>query len=304
MKKFAIAVHGGAGPDSEFIKANTDEYKAGLQSAIEAGNKLLEKGGSAVDAVEAAVRSLEDNHLFNAGRGSAINHQGQIGMDASIMEGAKLQSGAVSMLKNVRNPISLARFIMEKTSYVFLSDSGALDMASDEGLALEPESYFVTDLQMEEWLEKRKNEQLQDILRKRIHGTVGAVALDKNGLLAAGTSTGGAANAHAGRISDSCVIGAGCYAKNGVVAISGTGDGEHIVNNVIAHTIAMHLELTKYTLSEACDIVIHQRLQHVDGDLGVIALNPDGEICMSFNTPRMHRAAMVNGELKFARVYK
>ena len=304
MSNYSIVVHGGAGPDSDFIKEHVSEYEAGLKAALEAGNKMLENGGSAVDAVEAAIISLEDNYLFNAGRGSSLNHRGEPEMDASIMEGKELMSGAVSMLKNVRNPIKLSRFIMEKTSYVFLSDSGALEMAKDEDLDLEPESYFVTDHQMKEFLEARNKDELQDILQKRIHGTVGAVALDKNGNLAAATSTGGTNNAHAGRIGDSCVIGAGCYANNSVCAISGTGDGEHLINNVVAHTIAMYMELTKCSLSEACDLVIHQRLKDVDGDIGVIGVDPQGNVCMTFNSDRMHRAAMVNGEIREIRVYK
>ena len=300
---YAIAIHGGAGPDSDFIRSHLTEYESGLKSALEAGNKMLENGGSAVDAVEAAVRSLEDNHLFNSGRGSALNHLGEIEMDASIMEGKELLTGAVSMLKNVRNPITLARFIMEKTSYVFLSDSGALDMAKDENLDLEPDSYFVTDNQLEEWLETRKRDEIQDILRKRVHGTVGAVAIDKKGNMAAATSTGGSCNAHAGRIGDSSIIGAGCYARNGLCALSGTGDGEYIVNNVMAHSVAMLMELTGCSLDEACHKVIHERLKNVDGDLGIIGVDSDANISMVFNTPRMHRAAMKNGEILQIRVY-
>jgi beta-aspartyl-peptidase (threonine type) len=292
MKKIAIAVHGGAGPDSEFIKQNMQGYEDGLKDAIMAGHKILEKGGSALDAVEEAVKHLEDNPLFNAGRGSAVNNKGEVEMDASIMDGKNLKAGAVSMVKNVKNPIELARYIMKNTNHVMLSGNGALQFAEDENMQLEPDSYFVTNHQYEEFLEERDNKSMQQMLKKRIHGTVGAVAVDSDGNVAAATSTGGLANSLDGRIGDSCIIGGGTYANNKTCAVSGTGDGEFLITGVIAHSIASVVEYKKCTLQEACDLVIHEKNKDVDGDIGVISVNADGDIGICFNSERMHRAWM------------
>jgi beta-aspartyl-peptidase (threonine type) len=290
MGKIALAVHGGAGPDSEQIRNNIDGYKDGMRKAINVGYTILENGGSAIDAVEAAVRMLEDLPLFNAGRGSAINHKGEIEMDASIMDGSNLKAGAVSMLKNVKNPITLAKFIMNHTNHILLSDSGALELARDAGIELEPDAYFVTTDRYDEFLKERDNEYLQDLLRKRVHGTVGAVALDEKGNLAAATSTGGTTNSLSGRIGDSCLIGAGCYANNKTCAVSGTGDGEFLISGVIAHSISAAIDLAKMPIQEACDFVVQEQNKHVEGCIGVICLDPEGNFGISFNSPHMHRA--------------
>jgi beta-aspartyl-peptidase (threonine type) len=290
MKPISIAVHGGAGEDPTHIRENERGFKEGLQAAINAGYKVLEKGGSALDAVQEAAKSLEDNQLFNAGRGAALNNKGEIEMDASIMDGKTLKAGAVAMVKNVRNPIVLARLILEKTNHILISDSGALELARDSNLALEPDSYFVTDYQMGEFLQKRDQEFVQQLLEKRVHGTIGAVALDNKGNIAAATSTGGTCNALAGRIGDSCLIGAGCYAHNASCAISGTGDGEFLISGVIAHTIAMVMELTQCSLQEACDTVIHVRNKGIKGTLGVIGVDTAGNFGIAFNGEQMHRA--------------
>jgi len=290
MKQIGIVVHGGAGTDSEHIKKNIKEYEDGLREAIEEGYKILERGGKAVDAVEAAVRKLEDNPLFNSGRGSAVNNKGEVEMDASIMDGKTLKAGAVCMVKNVKNPVTLARYIMDHTSHVLLSDHGALEFAKDQDLELEPDSYFVTEHQYDLFLEERDKDDVEELMKKRVHGTVGAVAADKDGNVAAATSSGGTTNALAGRIGDSCIIGAGTFANNNTCAISSTGDGEFIINGVIAHSIADVMEYKGYDIQRACDYVIHEKNKNTEGDIGVIGICPSGKIGISFNSERMHRA--------------
>ncbi len=301
MQNYSLVLHGGAGKDSEFIRTHRAGIESGLRKAMDVGIKVLRDGGTALTAVEMAIRELEDNALFNSGRGSALNNKGEIQMDASIMCGRRRSSGAVSMVKNVRNPISLARYIMENTSHVFLSSEGALEFAKHEKVELEPESYFVTDHQVEAFIKARDHEKLQDVLRKRIHGTVGGAARDSNGNLAAGTSTGGTENSLSGRIGDSSVIGAGCYAQNGVCAISGTGDGEILINRTIASSVATAVDYLQMDIQKACDWVIRERNADIKGDIGVIAVGNEGAIGMSFNCERMHRAWLdESGEVRIA----
>lgn len=289
MKKIAIAVHGGAGNPSPFLKKHIKGNEEGLAEAVEAAYKILDKNGSALDAVETAVKILEDNPLFNAGRGSALNCAGEVEMDASIMDGKTLKAGAVSMVRSVKNPIVLARIIMHKTRHVFLSGYGALNIAKNEGIYLEPDSYFITEHMQKEFQKYSKRETVQQIIEKKIYGTVGAVALDKKGNLASATSTGGTSNCLPGRIGDSCIIGGGCYANNNTCAVSGTGEGEYLIRGVVAHTIAMMIEFNM-SLQEACTQVIHQRNGHHKGHIGVISVNRDAEVGIAFNTKAMKRA--------------
>jgi beta-aspartyl-peptidase (threonine type) len=292
MQKIAIAVHGGAGADSDYIKQNRKEYEEGLRTALMAAYKMLEQRCSALDAVEEAVRQLEDNELFNAGKGSALNNKGEVEMDAAIMDGQHPKAGAVSMVQNVKNPVTLARFVMENTNHVMLSGNGALEFAKGEDIVLEADAYFITRHQYDLFMEERDTKSLQELLRQRIHGTVGAVAVDKNGNVAAATSTGGLTNSLNGRIGDSCIIGAGCYANNNSCAVSGTGDGEFLINGVIAHSVAAAVEYAQCSLQEACDHVVKEKNKNVSGDLGVISVNAKGDIGISFNSRRMHRAWM------------
>ncbi len=294
MSKIAIAVHGGVGWNIPFIRKHVKGYEEGLREAIMAGYKVLKKGGSSLDAVEESVKKLEDNYLFNAGRGSALNLLGEVEMDASIMDGKTLKAGAVSMVRSVRNPVTLARCVMTKTKHVFLSGYGALDLAKSNEILLEPDSYFITDHQYRSFLKSRDQITIQKALQKRIHGTVGAVALDKRGNLAAATSTGGTSNCLPGRIGDSCVIGAGCYANNKTCAVSGTGEGEVLISKVVAHTIAMLVELKNMPLSEACEHVIHIRNAYIKGDVGVISVNTDGNFGICYNSKIMKRAWMTS----------
>ncbi|MFN3756450.1 MAG: isoaspartyl peptidase/L-asparaginase family protein [Flavobacterium sp.] len=304
MKKISLAVHGGAGDDSEYIQMHQTAIKKGLEDALQVGYELLEQGGTALDAVEMAVRSLEDNPHFNAGRGSELNNKGEVEMDASIMEGKTNGAGAVSIVRNVKNPISLARYIMEHTSHVFLSGEGALEITKDKNIQLEPDTYFFTQRQLEALNATQINESHTSLKSKRTHGTVGAVALDMDGNLAAATSTGGTSNCLRGRIGDSCIIGAGCYANNDSCAVSGTGDGELLITNVIAHSIAFYMELNKCSLQHACDYIIHVRNKNVDGDIGVIAVDAHGDFGICFNSQRMHRAWKTNDDVMHLSIYK
>ena len=295
MNKFIIAVHGGAGPDSEHIHENITGYKDGLTAALNAGYAVLEKGGSAVEAVEAAVKVMEDNPLFNAGRGSAINAKAEVEMCASIMEGKKRKSGAVAIVKNVKNPISLARAVMEKTQHIYLGSHGALAFAQEIKAPLEPDAYFITEYQYETYEEKRKEvgadnqkvagEQIAD----RMHGTVGAVALDRQGNLAAATSTGGTEYQKEGRIGDSSMVGVGTYADNRTCAVSGTGDGEYNIQNVVGFHISALMEYKGMELQDACRYLLHEKLKDVKGDMGLIAIDGKGNVALEFNSDRMHR---------------
>jgi beta-aspartyl-peptidase (threonine type) len=287
MSKIAVIVHGGAREATPFLRKHFEEVEKGVRVAADKAYKLLKRGGNALNAVELAVKELEDNYLFNAGRGSALNNKGEVEMDAAIMDGKNLQAGAVSMVRNIKNPIALARIVMSKTKHVLLSGYGALELARTKEIQLEPDAYFITEHQYEAYLRANRKQSIKSMMKQKIYGTVGAVALDKKGNLASATSTGGTSNCLPGRIGDSCIIGAGCYANNKTCAISGTGEGEYLIRGVVAHTISMLVELKNYSLQDACDEVIHKRNK---GHIGVIALNPKGEIGMSFNTETMKRA--------------
>ena len=290
MQKVGLVIHGGAGDETMHLKKHIKEYEHGLREALKIGYDILKNGGTSLDAVEAAVINLEDNPHFNAGKGSALNNQGEVEMDAAIMDGKNQTAGAVSMVRNVKNPIILARTIMNKTRHVFLSGYGALDFAKQSDLILEPEAYFITDYAYEEFLHCSKEDSLQEIMEKKIYGTVGAVALDENGNVAAATSTGGLSNSLAGRIGDSCIIGAGCYANNRSCAISGTGEGEILITDVIAHSIAMTVEFKRFPLQKACDYVILKRKRPKRGNIGVISIDTKGDIGMCFSGQVMKRA--------------
>jgi beta-aspartyl-peptidase (threonine type) len=309
MDKIAIVVHGGAGPDSEFIRKNQEAYRKGLEEARDAGYRVLEKGGSAMDAVEAAVRYMEDNPLFNAGKGSALNAKAEVEMCASIMSGEDLKSGAVAIVKNVRNPVSLARKVMEKTGHIYLGSHGALGFAQEIKAPLEPDAYFITEHRYEEYEEKRKKAKgdsqavAKEQVSERMHGTIGAVAVDKKGNVAAATSTGGTEYQKEGRIGDSSMIGVGAYANNSTCAVSTTGDGELHIQNVSAFHISALLEYRNMGLREACHFLIHQKCKAVEGDMGLIAVDPEGNIAMEFNSDRMLRGWKTAGGDQGVEIY-
>jgi len=308
MNKIAFAIHGGAGPDSERIKQNIKEYKQGLKEALDEAYARLEEGSSAVDAVEAAIKILEDNPLFNAGKGSALTEDANVEMCASIMNGFDLKCGAAAIVKNVRNPIRLARQIMEKTKHIYLGSIGAAEFARQINLPMEPDAYFITEYQFAQYEKTRKkeNDNGQQLAMEQLdkkHGTVGAVALDLKGNLAAGTSTGGTDFCKPGRIADSSMIGAGTYANNDTCAVSTTGEGELHIQHVSAFHISALMEYKGMSLREACRYFIHEKCKHINGDMGLIAVDTKGNLVAEFNTPRMHRAMKSSTQDLIVEVY-
>lgn len=309
-RKTAIIIHGGVGGDSQFIQENLEKYEQGLRDALHAGTRILDSGGRSVDAVEAAVNSLEDNSLFNAGRGSAINGKAQVEMCASIMDGKNYNSGAVAIVKNVKNPISLAKAIMLNTDYIYIGGAGALDYAQKINISLEPDSYFITEHQYDKYAKQREDEfkstnaTAREEISKRLAGTVGAVAIDAEGNIAAATSTGGTPNAKEGRIGDSSMIGVGSFADNRLCGVSTTGDGEYLIRGVIAYDIAAVMDYKGLSLEEACDFVVKQKHGKVKGYMGVIAIDKDANIAQCFNGERMHRAWRTKDGEEKVMIYK
>ncbi|MEJ0037091.1 MAG: isoaspartyl peptidase/L-asparaginase [Gammaproteobacteria bacterium] len=317
----AIVVHGGAGVinRSDMSPEREAQYRAGLEAARDAGYAVLEKGGSSLDAVTAAVRTLEDNPLFNAGIGAVLNRDGEAELDSSIMDGKTLRAGAAASLKHIKNPIDLARAVMEKSPHVMIAGAGAEEFALQQGFTLVPNSYFRTEARIRQ-LEKAQQEEKAANAKKRTslanpdslnasdahpvaslvpqsssafdgHGTVGAVALDHNGNLAAATSTGGMTNKLPGRIGDSPLIGAGTYANDASCAVSATGDGEYFIRAVVAHDICALVQYKRLPLEVAAREVIHEKIEGMHATGGVIALDTEGHIVMDFNSPGMFRAA-------------
>jgi beta-aspartyl-peptidase (threonine type) len=286
----SIAIHGGAGamPRSTLSAERERQYRDGLAAALDAGYATLETGGSSLDAVTAAVRALEDNPLFNAGRGAALTRDGAAELDAAIMEGRQQRAGAVAAVRHVRNPIELARRVMEKSRHVLLVGAGAEEFALEEGLTLVPNSYFRTEERWAQLENERSGRSVSDLFPSS-QGTVGAVALDAAGDLAAATSTGGMTNKRQGRVGDSPIIGAGTYAKNGVCAVSATGHGEYFIRAVAAHHICAAVEFRDLGLPEAVRELLHQRLRELGGSGGIIAIDRGGCIVTDFSTEGMFR---------------
>lgn len=295
MKKFGIAIHGGAGTLVKGMMTPEKEkaYKNALETALNAGYELLEKGGTAMDAVEKSVRSLEDSPLFNAGKGSVFTANGTHEMDASIMDGKSLKAGAVSLITGIKNPVSLARDVMEKSEHVFMAGDGAMEFAKANNHEIADADYFYDEFRHQQWVEIRDTESFQlDHAKKKEgkFGTVGAVANDEFGNIAAATSTGGMTNKKFGRVGDSPMIGAGTYANNDTCAISCTGSGEYFIRGVVAYDVASIVEHTGRTLDDAATDVIMNRVAKLGGDGGLIAINSAGDISMPFNTEGMYRA--------------
>ncbi len=315
MKQFAIAIHGGAGaiPRSIMNPENEKNYKKGLEEAILAGDAILASGGKAVDAVEAAVNSLEDNPIFNAGRGAVFTNKGTNELDASIMDGKNLMAGAVTGIKNIKNPVSLARVVMEYSEHVFLSGLGAMEFAEKMKLEFAPDEYFFVQDRFDQLLYAKEFDQVVldhgNVLGTKgtppsKKGTVGAVALDSYGNIAAATSTGGMTNKKFGRVGDSPVIGAGTYANNNTCAVSCTGHGEFFIRSVVAYDISCLIEYKGLSLKQACDIVVYQKLVKIGGEGGLIAIDAKGEIEMPFNSEGMYRAMRKSGGKIFTGIYK
>ncbi len=275
-----IVVHGGCGNPAAGVVRDEASYHRAMADALEAGSDVLEGGGSALDAVQAAVQSLEDCPLLNAGRGSVLTADGGVEMDASIMSGADLRAGAVAAVTGVRHAVALAREVMERTPHVLLAAAGAERLAVSAGLELCDADWFVTERQRERWMASQ--------------GTVGAVALDGSGHLAAATSTGGVRGQLRGRVGDSPLIGAGCYADDAVCAVSCTGSGEAIIRGSLAFEVAALMRIGGLALTEAGDGAL-RRVGALRGDAGLIAVDAAGNVAMPANTTVMHRGVVRNG---------
>lgn len=313
MQQYAIAIHGGAGTILKSTMTPEKElaYKNGLQDAIEAGESILKSGGSAFDAVETAIIKLENNPLFNAGKGAVFTNTGTHEMDASIMNGKDLMAGAVAGVQHVKNPISLARAVMEQSDHVLLTGNGAMEFAKKVNAPLENDDYFFVQLRYDQLQQaKQSNSMILDHTDDKIEngekkfGTVGCVALDLKGNLAAGTSTGGMTNKKFGRVGDSSIIGAGTYANNNTCAISCTGHGELFIRSVVAYDISCLMEYKNLSLKEACNIVVMDKLVKIGGEGGLIALDAKGNIVLPFNSEGMYRASKKQNEELFIGIYK
>jgi beta-aspartyl-peptidase (threonine type) len=313
MHNYALAIHGGAGTILQSTMTPEKElaYKNGLQDAIEAGESILKSGGSAFDAVETAIIKLENNPLFNAGKGAVFTNKGTHEMDASIMNGKDLMAGAIAGVQGIKNPIALARAVMEQSEHVLLTGNGAMDFAKQVNAQFENDEYFFVQLRYDQLQQaKQSNSMILDHTEDKIEngekkfGTVGCVALDIKGDLAAGTSTGGMTNKKFGRVGDSSIIGAGTYANNNTCAISCTGHGELFIRSVVAYDISCLMEYKNLSLKEACDIVVMDKLVKIGGEGGLIALDAKGNIVLPFNSDGMYRASKKQNEDIFIGIYK
>ncbi len=300
MTKISIAIHGGAGtivkedmtPELELA------YRNALTEAMDAGYAVLENGGNAINAIKAAVVLMEDNVLFNAGKGAVFTKKGLNEMDAAIMDGLTLNAGAIAGVRNIRNPVELAEQVMLHSGHVFLSGKGANDFAIRQGIKLEPDEYFYSDYRYDQWREIRdsdlyqldhKSDKLVGLMKDKKFGTVGAVACDGEGNIAAATSTGGMTNKRFGRIGDSPMIGAGTYANNKTCAISCTGHGEIFIKAVAAYDVSCLMEYKNMSLQQACDEVVLKKLVVLHGEGGLIGVDAKGNTALVFNSAGMYR---------------
>ncbi len=307
MKKFTIAIHGGAGTISPSTMTPQKEtaYKQALQAALTAGYKVLEAKGSALEAVTHAVIELENTPLFNAGRGSVFTYDGKHEMDASVMNGKNGLAGAVAGVRNVKNPVLLANAVMEHTDFVFLHGSGAEELARVQQLAFCDDQYFFDEFRYQQWQEVKGSDTTKlDHSNEKKFGTVGAVAKDIEGNLAAATSTGGMTNKRYSRIGDTPVIGAGTYANNSTCAVSCTGHGEYFIRAVVAYDIHCLMEYNGLSLKEACEKVVLDKLVKSGGEGGIIAIDQTGVPQLIFNSEGMYRGYYCCNEQPVTEIYR
>lgn len=305
---YAIALHGGAGTILKSLMSSDKEalYTEGLDAALQAGLQILQDGGSSLDAVTATVVALENNPLFNAGKGSVFNHEGAHDMDASIMCGASVDAGAIAGVQGIKNPILLARKVMEASEHLLLSGIGAAAFAAMHHIETASPAYFFDEFRHMQYQEALRHDRVQldhTAGDGRKFGTVGAVALDSAGNLAAATSTGGLTNKKYGRIGDSPIIGAGTYANNQSVAVSCTGVGELFIRESVAFQIHMLVQDAGKSLAEACDLVVQDRLVKIGGEGGIIAIDKHGNIELNFNSEGMYRACANSDGLYQVAIY-
>jgi beta-aspartyl-peptidase (threonine type) len=303
---YTIAIHGGAGTilRSSMSPEKEAMYRAGLESALNIGSRIMESGGHALDAVEATVIELENNPLFNAGRGSVFTHDGTHEMDASIMCGKTLAAGGVAGINSVKNPVALARAIMEKSEHVLLAGHQAEDFAKKCGLPIETNEYFDTDFRRNQWQEALAEDRVQLDHSDKKFGTVGAVALDLHGNLAASTSTGGMTNKRWGRVGDTPLIGSGNYANNNTCAVSCTGHGEYFIRAVVAYDLSCLIEYKGMTLTEAARFLVNNKLVKFGGEGGLIAVDTSGNIALPFNSEGMYRGYKKGGHDLYTGIYR
>ncbi len=314
--QFGIVIHGGAGT---ILKKNmTPEkeiaYKTKLEEAIKVGHEILKKGGTSLEAVEKTINILENSPLFNAGKGAVFNSEGVNELDASIMDGSTLNAGAVAGVKTIKNPINLAREVMQNSPHVLLSGNGAELFAKERNIEMVDPSYFFTEDRMKSLKKIKEKEKTKETtkttafydpyIKDSKFGTVGCVALDKNGNLAAGTSTGGMTNKKWNRIGDSPIIGAGTYANNATCAVSSTGWGEYFIRAMVAHDISALMEYRGLSLQEAAQEVIQKKLKDLGGTGGIVAIDNKGNVAMEFNTAGMYRATMNAADELTIGIYK
>lgn len=309
MQTFSIAIHGGAGTlvKGLMTKELEEQYRNALRVARDAGYNVLKNGGSSIDAVEKAVNLLENSPLFNAGKGSVFTAEGTHEMDAAIMDGKNLEAGAVSLITGIKNPISLARDVMEKSYHVFLAGEGAMKFAQEQNYSLEQPEYFYDDVRYKQWQGIKDSDKFQldhSVKKDGKFGTVGAVACDENGNIAAATSTGGMTNKKWGRVGDSPMIGAGNYANNKTCAVSCTGSGEFFIRGVVAYDVSCLMEHKGLSLEEASNEVINKRILEINGDGGLIAVDAKGNIAMPFNTEGMYRACKSSNGKEEVSIYR
>lgn len=313
MQKICLAIHGGAGTIlPEHLTPELEKnYFSGLQKALDVGYAVLEQGKNSLDAVTAAVIELENNELFNAGKGSVFTKKGLNEMDAAIMEGKYLEAGAVTAVRNIKNPILLAKKILEKSGHVMLSGNGAKEFALQENIEQAPDAYFFNKYRYDQWVEIRDSDFYQldhkeDNLKTydKKFGTVGAVAIDMDGNLAAATSTGGMTNKRFGRIGDSPIIGSGTYANNKTCAISCTGHGEYFIRAVVAYDVSCLMEYKGLSLKQACEIVVMDKLKKMEGEGGLIAVDKDGNYELCFNSAGMYRGVKNNSGENHVAMYR
>ena len=303
---YGLALHGGAGtlPRSDMGREQEARYRAGLSAALQAGYAVLEAGGTSLDAVTRTITLLEDDPSFNAGRGAVFTLDGRNELDASIMDGTTLRAGAVCGLTRIKNPIALARTVMEHSDYVLLSGTGAEDFAESQGFEFVPGSYFFTPARWQQLERIRSGDTSLSALTISHVGTVGAVALDARGRLAAGTSTGGMTGKRYGRIGDSPIIGAGTYADDRACAVSATGHGEIFIRAAVAHDICARMRYGGRDLASAVREVVREELSALRGEGGVVAIDRDGEIAMEFNSEGMFRACRRAGAEPEIHIYR